>query len=609
MTAVWRTLPCAWLCVVAKPGRIVPEPVARLGRDPGLPSFPFAATRHHVQEHPGELLVAAWAHVPSDRRPPWTARSDASTVLCGRWRRLGQGWLRADDAVGAFHDQLVADGAIRVIDESVGGFTAVSVVNGSVTICADAMGVGFVYCAETDDALVFASHADLAARALTPDGPLSKDVLAACSPVFSPYAIGERTGFEGVRLAREGVIATSRNGETVLSPRCRPPWLVPRGEIDGAPDRLVERVADLIADEIGAALRIPADDHYIDLTGGKDSRLVLAVAMHAGLADRFVYQTAGPRQLRDVQIAEQITTQLGLRFRSGALWPVETRAYADAARRFVRATAGGMNVWDVSLPHSGEPAVRLSGLTGECLRAHRPLRPVPASTDSFLPMLLRSFRGGSLDLLYPDARRALETEVGLELACASEGDVHPVDAMGTFMIRNRHRRVRGPMEDLDGDVRLYPLCIAEAVRLAFALGPETRQDEYVHFELMRRTDPCIATFPFAGPGFVEHLSRQLPLAGDAPASPPQDASPKPEALIASAHRDERPERTQFLDDMFSDRTNPVWDLLDRDACVAALDQLDTLTTKQRRQLFGAATAALWCGDDLGEETIDGTALR
>jgi hypothetical protein len=597
MTEEWRTLPCAWLCVVAKPGRTVPEPVAQLARDSGSRSLPFSATRHLLQEDPGRRVLAAWAEVPAGRSPPWTTDSDRTTVLCGRWRRSGQRWSRPDDAAAAFERSVVTDGLDALLDHSVGGFTAVTLELDGATVCADQMGVGFVYVTETADVVAFASQAGLAARVRRPGGRPSKDVLAACSPVFAPYAIGERTGFEAVRLAREGVIATSRDRHIVLSPTCRPPWLTRRDERDEEPARLVERITDLIADELLAALGIPSDHHYVDLTGGRDSRLVLAVAMTAGLADRFVYQTAGPPHLRDVEIASRIATELGLPYRSGALWPLDDRPYADAARLFVRATAGGMNVWDMTLPHDGEPHVRMSGLTGECLRAHRPLRPVPASTDSFLPLLLKSFVGGSLDLLHPDARRLLEADVEAELACAGEGDVHPADAMGTFMVRNRHRRVRGPMEDLDGDVRIYPLCIAEAVRLAFALGPELRQDEYVHFEIMRNTDPCIATYPFAGPGFVDRFARQLEPYRDTSVSEPADGAPKAEALIATGHRDARPERTQFLVDAFGEGGNPVWELLDRDACVAAISRIDTLTTKQRRQLFGAATAALWCGED------------
>ena len=46
-----------------------------------------------------------------------------------------------------------------------------------------------------------------------------------------------------------------------------------------------------------------------------------------------------------------------------------------------------------------------------------------------------------------------------------------------------------------------------------------------------------------------------------------------------------------------ERANPVWELLDQQVALDALERIESLTTKQRRQLYAVASAAMWAGAD------------
>jgi hypothetical protein len=344
----------------------------------------------------------------------------------------------------------------------------------------------------------------------------------------------------------------------------------------------------------------------MDLTGGKDSRLVLAVALTAGLADRFTLRTVGAPDLRDVQLASSLAGTFGLDHESGAFRPPDPRPYADRVRAFVGSTNGMMNIWDLKSPRSTPPVVRVSGMSGECLRSHRPVRPVPRKVEPLVALMQRSFRAGSLEVLSPELIKLFDDTVAAEITTDPAGGSEPLDLLGTFFVRNRARKFRGPMDELESDIRIWPLSSLGGVRAAYALGAARRQDELVHFEIMRRYSPILAAHPFAGPDWTEELRARLPrvameadrsaapTTGDAPAVPVKG---KAEPLMARAHREERGERRALLDDVLRERANPVWELLDQQVALDALERIESLTTKQRRQLYAVASAAMWAGAD------------
>ena len=58
------------------------------------------------------------------------------------------------------------------------------------------------------------------------------------------------------------------------------------------------------------------------------------------------------------------------------------------------------------------------------------------------------------------------------------------------------------------------------------------------------------------------------------------------------------ERSDVLRHVIGNTQNPAWEYVDRSAAIDAIDRFAEFHPWQRIELFGAATAAIWCGEDL-----------
>jgi hypothetical protein len=187
-----------------------------------------------------------------------------------------------------------------------------------------------------------------------------------------------------------------------------------------------------------------------------------------------------------------------------------------------------------------------------------------------------------------------------ELLNDPSGRAQPLDLLDAYYFRNRLRFSRmGPQEELMGQRRLVPLYSIDAVRAAFALGGEARQREVLHFEIMRRCSEQLLAHPFAGPGWDPALVDSVPPEARHLLTPaearPAPAVGKPASLMQTLQTSGFDERKEFFHDLLQDRRNPIWELIRRDAVEAALQRFESLAMPERRELYGALTAALWIG--------------
>jgi asparagine synthetase B (glutamine-hydrolysing) len=163
-----------------------------------------------------------------------------------------------------------------------------------------------------------ASTAELAARAIAGDGEApERDTLAVAGLAFTRDRVGTRTGFVGVQTLPPGSTLELVPGR---SPRVRErprPWLPDASMADLAPADQVERAALEVEDEVRFAPTYPAERHLADLTGGLDSRAVLAAVLSAGCGDAYTFATDGSPQLSDVQIAQELAQLFSRRHESG----------------------------------------------------------------------------------------------------------------------------------------------------------------------------------------------------------------------------------------------------------------------------------------------------
>jgi hypothetical protein len=473
--------------------------------------------------------------------------------------------------------------------------------SGEVEITSDPLGFRCLYFGESADEVVVSSRAQLVAKVLAGSTrPPTPDALAMCWLAYTTYRVGDTTGFEGVRVVPSGAVVEIQPHRGMRITRSAP-WTPDPRSRELSTDDLVELVRADVAASLRAILEIPVDRHVIGLTGGKDSRLILAVALWAGLAHDFDYETIGPPDLADVRVASDLAALFGLRHTVRFLGLGSERPYADRIRDFVAATGGMLNIWDLSEPSEARDEVRVVGLCGEALRAFRqitrPVRSPDALLEIFRPQIF-----GRLQLLRPEVAQRLHRTLLDVLLDDPSGRAEPLDLVDAFFMRNRVRFSRsGPREELPGQLRVMPLYSIRALRAAFALGGSARQSELLHREITRRCSDQLAGHPFAGPGWV----RTDKPARTHPGTPRVESrngveqplhGAKPEALMARLQRSAFDDRKQVFRALLEDRTNPAWELIDREAAVTALERFPSLKPGERRELYGAFTAALWLGE-------------
>jgi hypothetical protein len=321
--------------------------------------------------------------------------------------------------------------------------------------------------------------------------------------------------------------------------------------------------------------------------------LVLALALRAGIADEFVYETIGPPELADVQIAAELCEALGLRHEIRFLDMANDEPFAHRFDRFVGRTACMVNGWDLAT-YAPSPDVRITGLGGELLRRYRTIpddRWTDAGVASMFPRHTfgrLGLVGGQLgDALYDDHQERLAHHPGLEH--------DPLARVQVLFAGSRMRFTRmGAREELAGAHPLMPLYSPAAVRAAMSMDSADRHGELLFAETMRRASDVLVDHRFTDAGWDDRTLATLGLAARPPVSTASAPATKAPSLFGTLYAT-ADDRTEMLADVFASQDNPAWEHLDRDACLEALARYATLRTPERYVLFGAATVVRWLG--------------
>jgi hypothetical protein len=603
------SLPSAFVVVVAAPGcRLADEVITGVGGTD--PPFWFEPdSRYGWVDDDRRTLVAVWQRRGAVLGDRWHDVDGELAVTTGRLRRVGAPWSSPSSWAEELGARLRLERVENVVDSLTGAFHLLTLDRtGAGSLAADALGQAFTYHGSNDDVQVFSSEAVLAAGALAGSGPRpARDPVASSWLGYTPYHIGLDTGYAGVSLLREGTVVRFDGGPPRLEGRPAP-WLTPGPLSRVGHEGLLDRIVDAITDELQAASNLDADEWVIDLTGGKDSRLMLAVALLAGIAGRFSFMTVGPESLGDVRVARQVADEFGLDHR----WGIDRHAphddpYPGRARRFTEATTGLVSMWHAKSAGPDTGRVRVSGSFAEVLRTHQPVAGTPPDAHVLAARQVRRFESRAMPLLDADLVARFGERVLAEFTDDPTGGAPPLDVLETFFARNRTRKFWGPMLSMERDQRIWPLVNRETVGAAFAIGGHDRQLERVHYDIIRRASPRLVDMPFAGPGWARELTGEpdpVPTSPDPAGDAARAVRPTPtpgtvgnEPLITMLRRTSAGERDAFLHELVEDRTNPAWELIDRAATAGALAQWGELPARHRQQVYGVLTAALWLGDD------------
>lgn len=292
----------------------------------------------------------------------------------------------------------------------------------------------------------------------------------------------------------------------------------------------IDAIRDEISSNISVAVNAGHETKTAHLTGGFDSRLVLAGIMAQGVEDQFRFFCSGSRELPDRAIAEQLSAELSLTMTEhpGGEATVGPERFEDLFLQPMQHSAGmlaGQIHGPMTAPSGG--SLVLSGGYGERLRSvynARTKAGLGASHESIAEMLWgkTAFPSDpSESLLAAETQSHLLREFGRILENGKRSGVREDAQLDYLFLTMRNRYYVGTVTRLWAPEvsRFDPLYTLSGPGLALNLDLETRGANIIGIDLMRMFCPKLVQYPFDTPRISEmyvNLKGQPPSASFSP---------------------------------------------------------------------------------------------
>jgi hypothetical protein len=619
--------------VASRTGRPLEPSVLDLLEARGRAEVPFPSDRHVTWANDsGTVWFAGWqaAGKRGPLEPCWHLDGEDLTAVAGRvWPRCN-GWSGAAQVVAQLARHLRTQPLVGGAEALAGTYVVASMAAaGPCAVAADPLSIRPLYWGDSADVVVLSTRPAVAASVLAAAAGTvpRRDAVGAGWLAYVGDAMGTRTGYEHITLVPHGaVIEIDPMGTIHLHRPPRPVWRLHADELAADACAALDEVRSEMTVAIRTALRDPETQGCVGLTGGKDSRLVLALLLADDRASDLEYQTIGGDDLPDVVAARQLASMFGLRHvtNPGIAERWAWRQRVDDAIRgdglvhctsreltfriTVSATAGTRNVGE---PHLGrlppDHTVLLSGLLGEALRTNYPDTTQMRSKEQ-VARFPDHLKVGSIGIVDREVAAWYRAEVHQLLFEEATDDDSPQDVIDSFYLRQRMRRWLGGMHEIDSHNRVFPLYSITALRLAFGIGAENRHAEWIHHRLMRAACEPLLHLPFTNsewpPGADGELVAPIRYREAIPPVPPPSRRSWRRSHRRPAFRSAQREHLakeqnadiEIMRRMFRhDAANPAFELIDARAAQRALDRFDTLSERQTLQLYGALSAVIWLG--------------
>lgn len=242
------------------------------------------------------------------------------------------------------------------------------------------------------------------------------------------------------------------------------------------------------------------------ISGGRDSRLVTAVLVHAGIPAQ--YATGGQPGSADALIGCRIARTLGLRHRYIAVEAAQITAHwSDAILRTVEQGDGLVNLWHAyrstrALELSHPFHVNLWGIGGEFARGPY-WEPgfffrKPSRTDVYRLLMRRFGIERQSGLFFENVGTAARRDLLQFIENCSELGLVPEDMPDAFFVWQLTRRWSGSHARLGLSAfdRLGLLCSRPFIEASFRIPAMHRHTEPLHYGLIRELEPRLHALPF-----------------------------------------------------------------------------------------------------------------
>ena len=390
--------------------------------------------------------------------------------------------------------------------------------------------------------------------------------------------------------------------------------------IDEVESHLIENITRAIS----STSRPPA----LQLTGGRDSRLVLALVIRAGLLHEVDIVSHGAPNSPDSTLARELTVQLGVKH-TQLPWKNAAIGTSQLAKHAGR-VAGAVNCVDSSIPIPVDGRMILSGFLGETLRTNWPHNRAGYSDQESVVTGYLAMPLGRTRILWPEACEAALADGLQSLMAQADSGACPEDLLDAYYIAHRIRRWVATRPERFAD-EFFPLYDLDATRFAFQMDWRDRAAGRIHNRIIHRAGKTISDAPYYKPGnhyriqhtaphplrivsktdtqftdrTVRHDIRRLPGRAttllhnwvqqwitdrtiDRHSPMPHDHAP----LYTNALQRRK---STYREIVHARESNPAFDILDRDRLLSTIDVLDRLPSSSANEIHGAMTGVIWLG--------------
>jgi hypothetical protein len=471
---------------------------------------------------------------------------------------------------------------------------------GSLDVYTDPLGAYAVYSAQADGTCWLSNKPATLAHLL---GKRGLNALALASFFTCSWAVGAATLWEGIEPLARGSLHQFRPDGTRGVNQLLPTQTI--GSYFGAGSDPPES-ARILIETLRAASDWPGRSLRVPLSGGRDSRLVFAAAVAAGLdfeATTIAFpNTPGYPDTSDVVIARRLAEASGQTHSIAP--PTQGLGVRRSARLLRLLTNGLVSIGTTGLLTPPQDGVSLplihSGQGGEVARAYYGIGDGSAEKLAnsiyrhIVPPLPRP-------IVTSDAEQMVRDFVLDWVKEHLDGGIAPADIPDTFYLLEKMSNMFGPSQsayEWSSDV-ISPLWTSRLLRHELALPATERERELFHLQVLEAVAPELARIPFEGvnpqwPGFRSQGSTRMQryqilaskiaheLRRRARAHRSRDAGAV-DPLLAETLREAR-------DCMLALPSHPAWDVLHRKRVRRLLSRTPAnVDPRSRRYLLGLAT--------------------
>lgn len=480
--------------VIHRSADAVEPGMAELLASPELEGSLFRAAHSDCRSlHDGHTLVATRRLEPA---PP--ARSD----VFFHGLAVSDGRLIDDEAgVGA-------GDPVGLVERARGAFTLVSIGSDRVEVLPDLLGVYPVWHWSDGDHFACSNNTHLIVTALAQAGvAVGRNPLNSAWQLIFQAGVAESTGYEGIEWVPFGRYVSIAPAEVGAGAVPRVPQFpsVARGwpyRSDRSRDELLEMARAEIVENVAALTAGGHRANVADLTGGYDSRLMLAAILSIGAKDEYAFQTDGGPSNPDANVARLLRERFGLERAVLARRPWSPPPTYLTTLRRILFRGYGCFFQNVSMGLGLRCDPGLLHMNGGCGEDFRSLFAKQVQDQEGLTprgLLDRQIRMRGEEVLRSEVVERMRELIDGLFAAHTDLGIDEFEAGDRHYLEHRARMFFGPQARarLNQWSAAYPLYSPAGIAAAYATDSELRCGNFVGFRLIEMLEPALLTEPFA----------------------------------------------------------------------------------------------------------------